>query len=244
MHHVVLERWSRGSSALHASDPRAKILAALCFLVMVATTPIGTTTPAAAGYGLLLAAAILAARLPLGSVLLRACVVLPFAAAFALMSLLAGEAPRAAALVQKSYLSAVVALLVVGTTPFPTLMRGFESLGVPRFLILVVQFLYRYLFVISEQAQHMRHAALSRGLSTRWSWRRRRELPRAAAGALAVLFARSYSRAEGIHRAMLARGFRGHFSPLAGLRFHWKDASLLAAGILAPVVVRITLGAE
>ncbi len=28
---------------------------------------------------------------------------------------------------------------------------------------------------------------------------------------MAVLFARSYARAERIHRAMLARGFKGHF---------------------------------
>jgi cobalt/nickel transport system permease protein len=44
----------------------------------------------------------------------------------------------------------------------------------------------------------------------------------AAAGAVAVLFARSYGRAERIHQAMLARGFQGHFelleTPSVGLR--------------------------
>ena len=38
MQHVVLERWSRGSSFLHDRDARAKILALLIFLVAVATT--------------------------------------------------------------------------------------------------------------------------------------------------------------------------------------------------------------
>ena len=37
MHHLVLERWSRGASALHRRDPRVKIAAVLVFLVVLAT---------------------------------------------------------------------------------------------------------------------------------------------------------------------------------------------------------------
>ena len=37
MHHVVLEKWSRGESGLHRRDPRVKILALLIFLIVVAT---------------------------------------------------------------------------------------------------------------------------------------------------------------------------------------------------------------
>jgi energy-coupling factor transporter transmembrane protein EcfT len=33
----------------------------------------------------------------------------------------------------------------------------------------------------------------------------------AAAGALAVLFARAWERAEAVHQSMLARGFQGRF---------------------------------
>ena len=63
----------------------------------------------------------------------------------------------------KSYLSALAVLLLVSTTPLPVLLRGFEMTGAPRFLLMVAQFLYRYLFVISEEAQHMRKAAMARG---------------------------------------------------------------------------------
>jgi cobalt/nickel transport system permease protein len=240
LHHVVLERWSRGHSILHTRDPRSKILALVSFLVVVATTTMASPLPGAA-YGLLLVSVILLARLPLGSALLRAGTVLPFSVTFAAMSLLAGDAPRALALLQKSYLSALAVLLVVGTTPLPELLRGLESLGAPRFLLLVVQFLYRYLFVISEQAQHMRLAAASRGTFSRPARNRRRRL-RAAAGALSVLFARSYDRAEGIHRAMLARGFQGHVSLLSLPRFRWTDAVFLLLAVLAPVALRVTLG--
>ena len=37
MHHVTLDRWSRGASPLHRRDPRVKIAAVLVFLVVLAT---------------------------------------------------------------------------------------------------------------------------------------------------------------------------------------------------------------
>src|SRR5438067_11468676 len=105
MHHVVLERWSRGSSYLHARDARAKILALLVFLVAVAITN-RSFELAALFYLLLLLAAAAAARLPLGGVLRRAAVVLPFSLTFAGFSWISGEPRRAAVRVEKSYLSA------------------------------------------------------------------------------------------------------------------------------------------
>src|ERR1039458_653568 len=37
VHHVTLDQWSRGASALHRRDPRVKIAAVLAFLVVLAT---------------------------------------------------------------------------------------------------------------------------------------------------------------------------------------------------------------
>ena len=223
MHHVLLDRWSQGASPLHRRDARAKILTLLVFLVVLATTP-ANAVAVLTTYAALLTAAILIAGLPLGSVLLRAMAVLPFSLTFGLISWLAGEPPRALALVEKSYLSTVAVLLLAGVTPLPLLLGGLERLGTPRLLVLVAQFLYRYLFVLSEQAQHMRLAAACREGS---AGHRRRLNYRAATGALAVLFARSYERAEGIHRAMLARGFSGRFALLHAPRFGAGDGAFL-----------------
>ena len=164
MHHVVLERWSRRESALHRRDPRAKIIALLVFLVAVATTRHSFAVAGLAYMGLLLAV-LLWSRLPLWSALTRATVVLPFTLVFAIITILAGDVERAGLLLGKSYLSALAVLALVSTTPLPQLLRGLEMLGVPRFLLMVAQFLYRYLFVISEEAQHMRVAAASRRTS-------------------------------------------------------------------------------
>jgi cobalt/nickel transport system permease protein len=157
----------------------------------------------------------------------------------ALVSIAAGEAQRAAALAEKSYVSALAVLVVAGTTPVPRLLAGLESLGTPPFLLSVVQLLHRYLFVVSEQAQHMRLAARSRGSLSGARFRRWRL--RAAAGAVAVLFARSYRRADGTYKAMLSRSFHGRLHLLKTPRLTWADALLIVLGVAAPLGLRALL---
>ncbi|MFB3825313.1 MAG: energy-coupling factor transporter transmembrane protein EcfT [Bryobacteraceae bacterium] len=233
MHHAVLDEWSRRESPVHRRDARAKLIALAAFLVAVATAQ-----RQAAGLlvldSLLLIVWAAAARIPLAGALARAAVVLPFSLAFAGMTALAGDPQRAWMLLAKSYVSGLAVLLLVATTPVPKLLRGLESLGTPGFLVMVTQFIYRYLFVLSEEAQHMRIAALSRGM---------RRMPfRAAAGAAAVLFARAHSRAAAIHHAMLARGFDGSFRTLTAPRFGWKDGAFTLAAAMAPLALRFTVG--
>ncbi|MGH9559432.1 MAG: energy-coupling factor transporter transmembrane component T family protein [Bryobacteraceae bacterium] len=229
MRHVVVERWSRGSSPLHARDARAKFGALLAFLIAVSTTR-PASQAAFAGYAALLAIAIAVARLPALAILARAAVVLPFSGVFALIVWWSGEPLRALALGEKSFLSAIAALLLAATTPLPELLRALDKLKIPRALILSIQFLYRYLFVALEQAQRMRHAVRARG--ARFG---------SAAGALAVLFARSFARAEGIYRAMLARGFSGTFPALPTSRFGLRDTAFMSIAIAVSIGIRLAL---
>lgn len=233
MRHVVLERWSRGNSFLHRRDARVKLLALLIFLVAIATTYRDFELPGLC-YLAVLGAGVIAARLPVPGMLRRAAVVLPFSLTLAAITWISGEPRRAAMLLEKSFLSASAALLLVATTPLPQLLRGLEMLGTPRFLLMVAQFVYRYLFVIAEQARRMRQAALCRG------GRFRREGGfRAAAGTLGVLFVRSYERADRIHRSMISRGFDGHFRLLSKPRLGWADAGFLC--LWAALVASIRL---
>ncbi len=230
MHHVVLDRWSRGASVIHRRDARAKTVATLMFLVALATAHRSFLT-VGLGYFAILVAVMIAARLPLGAALARAAVVLPFTAVFAVISLAAGEPLAAMALVEKSYLSALAVLVLLSTTPLPELLHGLEHMGVPRYLLMVVQFLYRYLFVISEEAQHMRAAAQAKSASMRRVLFDRSKFG-AAAGALGVLFARSYAHADGIHQAMLARGFQDRFRTLSRHAFRRADAVFVMAAVV------------
>ena len=232
MHHLVVDRWARASSPLHARHAQAKILVLLGFLAAVSTT-----APAAqwafGAFATLALAAALVSRLPLAGLLARAALVLPFSATFALLTWWSGDTLRALALAEKSYLSGFAVLLFVATTPLTESTSALDAWHCPRALLLVIQFLYRYLFVIAEQAQRMRQAALCRG-GRRFGFS-------AAAGALGVLFARSWQRAEGIHQAMLARGFQGRFAIAAPAPFRSADGIFLGAGLAACVAVRFLL---
>jgi cobalt/nickel transport system permease protein len=237
LRHIAVEKWSRGNSGLHRRDARAKLFVLAVFLVTVATASRGLPVLA----GLLFAvlwAALVWARLPVIAVLLRAGIVFSFTLPFALISVMTGDSGRAGALLFKSYLSSLAVLVLVSTTPISLLLRGMEAAGAPRFLLMVAQVLYRYLFVISEEARHMRTAAVARGGAATGRMARSVRF-QAAAGALGALFARSYVRAEDIHRAMLSRGFTGHFPAAEDLRFRGADGLFaLLAGSL-PVFARL-----
>jgi cobalt/nickel transport system permease protein len=233
VHHLVIDRWSRGTSSLHQRDPRAKLAVLLVFLIALSTTP-PAAQAAFAAYAVLLVIAANRARLPILGLAGRAALVLPFSATFALLTWWSGDSLRALALAEKSFLSGMAALLLVGTTPLTGWTAALESWRVPRMLILVIQFVYRYLFVIAEQAQRMRWAALCRKGAQSGSFR-------LAAGLVGVLFARSWQRADGIYHAMLARGFRGRFVPAAPSPFRAADALFLSTCLAGCLAIRMLL---
>jgi cobalt/nickel transport system permease protein len=228
MHHVTLDSWSRIASPIHRLDARVKVLAAGAVLLSLVLTQHHYAW-LFASYLALVVALVCVARLPLPALLTRASLVLPFAGTVAALNLFGGDLARAGGVLGTSYLSALVVLALLGTTPLHALLRGLESLGAPRFFLMVAQFVYRYLFVLSEQAQHMMQARRCRAVG-----RTRQPLVASAAGAVAVLFARSYGRAERIHHAMLARGFQGHFALLEQPRLGAADwlSLLLTGGVL------------
>lgn len=236
MHRPLLDLPARRAGPLDRRDARSKIAALLVFLIVISTAR--RAFPYTAGaMAVLLAASCVWARISLPAALRRAAVVLPFTLFFAIVCWLGGDAARGAALAVKSYLSCLAVWLVVATTPLPALLRGLESFGAPRFLLTVAQFIYRYLFVIAEEAAQMARAATARAGRTRVAFRYLRF--RAAAGALAVLFARSYSRAGDVHKAMLARGFDGRLRNLASPRFRTADAVFVLAASLAAIAARV-----
>lgn len=233
-----LEEWARRDSVLHRRDARGKVLAVLLFLVGVATTPPSSPLSFLPVFAVL-AAAIWLSQLPIGELFLRASVIIPFPLFFGLVSWAEnGNARFAGALVVRSYVSAVAVLLLMGVTPLPDLLRALRGLGVPAVLVMVLQSLVRYLRVIVDHAIRMRRAALCRDAGALPSVYRK-SLWRRASGALAVLFGRSYARAEGVHRAMVARGFLGEYVGPRTEQFTLADWLFLACALAAVVAARV-----
>lgn len=231
-----IEEWSRRSSPIHRRDPRAKLAATLILLLTLASQPAASVRQlvflALSTFCLLLAAA-LAARLPLGPLLLRAALVLPFTAMFAVLLWFQGERLRAVALLAKTYLSALAAVVLTAATPLDRLLAALRRVGAPALLVQVIHFIWRYLIVAAGQAARIRTAAAARGGERVW---------RIAAASVAALFASSYQRAERIHRAMLSRNASQTWPLLRPLRFGLSDAAFVACAAAAAAAIHAAGG--
>ena len=110
----------------------------------------------------------------------------------------------------KSWASVTAAVLLTSTTPALSLLSALRFLKIPEILVAVVLLMYRYLFVLVEEAQRMLRARAARsatiGPNSGGSliWR-----AKSAGGMAGSLFIRTLDRSERIYMAMLARGYDG-----------------------------------
>lgn len=207
---TYLESHSRRSTPLHGLDARVKLLLFAAYTIAVVTTPI-LCWPAFAVYAAVLAGAAFAGRLPMRYLLARMSVVLPFilmAAAFIPFhaTLPAGWTGWTLFFnfALKSILGAGAAVAVTASTPFTQLLSGLEALRVPRVVVMIFSFTYRYLFVLAEEAQRMKRARDSRAYQGRWLGD-----VSVIGKMIGTLFLRSYERGERVYLAMLSRCFEG-----------------------------------
>lgn len=239
------------ASPIHRLDPRAKIAGFAGITLVGVSTPLHAWPAFAACFAALAAIAALA-RVGPGIVWSRVRVILPlvvFVAAFVpfvrggpaveVGPLSVSEAGLATfALVNaKAAIGALSAILLGATTSFPDILHGLERLRVPRLLTVIAAFMYRYVFVIVDEARRMRAALSARAY-------RPRHLGQAAAiGRLVTaLFLRSYERGERVYLAMLARGYAGAMPRLAVLAFRRADTAFLAALMLTLIPLRVVTG--
>ncbi len=240
------ERYLAGESALHRLDARTKVVGTLAFIFAATLTPNGHW-PAFAMLALVLALAVALGRLPPLLVLRRSALALPFLLVavpllftkegdeiFTVFAWQATDSGLAAlgTVLAKSLLSVGAAVILTATTPPLDLLRALRGLRVPRIIVATVLFMYRYLFVIGEEAMRLmrardsRSARVGRQSGGSLTWR-----AKVLGNMVGSLFLRSYERSERIYDAMTARGFRGELRFLstgAMARTDWLLLALLA----------------
>ena len=112
---------------------------------------------------------------------------------------------RISNLVAKAVLCVWILTLLTQTTSVIELMSGLRQLRFPAIWVELFAFLIRYAAVLADEWSRMQLAREAR--TFRLERRRRFAL---LAQSLGALFIRAYERAERIHQAMLARGYRPH----------------------------------
>jgi cobalt/nickel transport system permease protein len=242
MHVHFLDPYQAGSSPVHALDARVKFILATAFILTASLTP-----DAAWAVYILLLALVLAVEhlsgLGIGYVLKRSVLALPFVLAaipviftqgervlfaFSLGSLTvsahAEGLVRFFSIVLKSWLSVQAAIVLAGSTPFPQLQQAMRAVRLPRLLVAIFGLMWRYLFVLADEALRLMRARTARsghspepGLKPggTLAWR-----ARVTGGMAGSLFLRALERSERIYLAMAARGYDGEIRslPLPTLR--------------------------
>jgi len=254
------ERYLAGGSAIHAMDARTKLPVTLAYIFAVALTPVGHW-PALGLLALPLMALVAVSRLPPLLVLRRSALALPFMLAAApLVFTTEGEAffsvppfgwtashegfETVLTIVTKSWLSLLAAVILTATTPAAELLRAVRTLGLPRLVAATVSFMYRYLFVIGDEALRLVRARDSRSARLpgqkgggRLSWR-----ANLLGHMVGSLFLRTYERSERIYAAMQARGYDGEPRFLWGRA--WQATELAASAVLLAYLAGVEIYAR
>jgi cobalt/nickel transport system permease protein len=145
----------------------------------------------------------------------------------------------------KSWLSVQMAVVLVGSTPFPVLLMAMRALKIPRLLAAIVGLMWRYLFVLADEALRLLRARESRSAAPvdgrgrrvggSLAWR-----ARVAGGMVGNLFLRAFDRADRIYAAMLSRGYDGEVRTLPLPAIHAGQWAVLFAGLA--LLALLTLG--
>ena len=244
MHHHFIDRYAMGDSPIHRLDARAKLVAVLAYMVVLISfgryAVAGLAPMAVLPFALLWFGGV-----PVWFALRRAAILSPFILMLVLVSPFYDRAPQAvtfgpwywtlsggwltAADIAVKFALGVLALTaMMCTTPFALLLEAMRRLGMPQVIVLQLGFLYRYLFVLIDEAMRVRRARDFRGAALAPVGRRLA----AVGGVIGTLFIRTLDRSERIQIAMAARGYCGVPHSLVQLRFRRPDAwFLLAVGV-------------
>ncbi len=191
---------------MHRLDPRVKIIAFMAIIFCIVLTPVLFLNPLYF-YSAMVLFLIFVSRLPWRFILLRPLIFLPFIVLLGLSVFLecgAGRLEFFIFIFLRSFLAFICMILLVSTTPFADLLKGFEKMRCPRLLLMIFSFMYRYFYLFSDLFMKMNRARESR-LAGQRRWVDIRSLANVAGS----LFVKSYETSEGVYLAMCSRGYRG-----------------------------------
>ncbi len=224
---MELDRAIARDSPIHRADPRLKFLVVVATILAISLLPVGAFVALALMW-LALSGAALVARLGPLRLSRGAFIAAPFLLAAVPLVFTRPEDPIGSigpltvsgeglriflTVAAKSWLSVQAALLLTFTTPFHDLVDALRDLRLPRILVAIISFMYRYLAVLGEEAGRMLRARAARSAGTSRGGIGFRA--RVTGQMVGTLFLRSYERSERIYAAMQARGFTGTFRHLA-----------------------------
>jgi cobalt/nickel transport system permease protein len=263
MHVHFLDPYIPRASPIHQLDGRVKFVLTLAFILTVALTPVGAWPVYVLLLSLVLSAEVVT-ELGVGSVLKRSALALPFVLAALPGVFIAGsDVPpdrlysigavaislagleRFVSVAVKSWLSVQAAVVLASSTPFPELLVAMRAVGTPRLLVSLFGLMWRYLFVLADEALRLMRARAARSgqadtpgvrMGGSLAWR-----ARVSGGMAGNLFLRAFERSDRIYMAMVSRGYDGETRSLPLSPITPTGWRVLGSG-LAILVVLLGIG--
>lgn len=202
------DRYGRSVSICHRMPPLLKLGLAISVIVAGVAIPV-LYWPAYGVLGCLVFAGHSIAGIPLGYLVKRLLIFLPFVGSMAISLPLSQGLDRGWDLMLqimfRGCLAFIVSLWLVNVMPFEQLLITLRRLKVPAVVVAILAFMYRYVFVVWDELDKMRTARKARNFSCGSLWFRWKTLSQM----IGMLLIRSLNRAERIHGAMLSRGWDG-----------------------------------
>jgi cobalt/nickel transport system permease protein len=239
-----LDRLSYQDTVVHRLDPRAKVVATMLFVFTVASYPkyeVLSLVPFSLFPVLLTAFG----DIPVGFLIRKILLVSPFALFIGIFNplfdggiVVVAGVPLSAgwlsflSIIVKFSLTISAALLLIATTSFAGVCRALRRLGFPAIFVSQLLFLYRYLFVLMEEAMRMVRARDLRSFGGQGRG------ARVTARLIGNLLMRTVERAERVYSAMLSRGFRGEMPTVTRHRFSAVDALFVTVVVACLVLFR------
>jgi cobalt/nickel transport system permease protein len=241
-----LDLLATGETAVHHLDARAKVIVTLAFIVSVVSFDKYEVT---ALFPFFIYPAVMMAfgNLPAGYIAKKIVFVLPFALVVAIFNPLfdhqimiqlgpfdiTGGWISCVSIVVRSLLTVGAAIILVGLTGFTGICSALEQLGMPQVFAVQLLFLYRYIFVLTEEGERASRARELRSFGNKG-------LSLASYTSLiSRLLLRTWERAERIHMAMLARGFTGEFHTQQTKRFGGREISFVIVWSAIFIAIRL-----
>lgn len=252
------ELYAHRQSVIHQTDARVKLIFTLALILMLNLLP----NRAWPSYILLLAlilTLILLSRLSLSFVLKRALLTAPFVLASASLVFF-GPVPHASLSISnaftisyspeglarfisiaiRAWLSVQTAILLAATTRFQDLLTAMQHLKVPTVFVAIIGLMWRYLFVISDEATRLTRACSSRSASAANSPHKQTSIiwrAKVTGNIAGNLFLRSIARSDRVYAAMLSRGYTGEQPDHTTTMFSKKDLRMLALGMIVLALI-------
>lgn len=221
-----LDLLANNDTVIHRLDARAKVMATIVFIISVVSFGKYELT-AMFPFFIYPAVIIGAANLPATFIIRKILLVIPFAIVVGMLNPLfdrevivtlgalsiSGGWISCISIVVRAILTVGAAIILVAVTGFPAVCQALEQLGMPQTFAVQLLFLYRYIFVLTDEGTRASRARELRSCG-------KKGLGLSSFGSLVGhLLLRTWQRAERIHMAMLARGFLGEFHSRKGARF-------------------------